>query len=85
MGLSHHWRRPTELPADLFRAAAADVRKLLSSSQVELAGFDAEQTHIDFESAILIQKRVLGFTAHREHPRWCFKIEGGKSTCVCPG
>lgn len=40
MGVTHHWRRPTELPADSFRAAVADVRRLLSAATVEIGGFD---------------------------------------------
>jgi len=40
MGLTHHWRRPTELPGEAFRAAAGDVRQLLAGDETELAGFD---------------------------------------------
>lgn len=40
MGLTHHWRRPTELPTVAFRAAVKDCQKLLSSATIEIAGFD---------------------------------------------
>jgi hypothetical protein len=39
MGLTHSWRRPTELSAEAFRAAVADIRKVLKASNVPLAGF----------------------------------------------
>jgi hypothetical protein len=39
MGLSHHWKRPTELPLAEFQAAAADCKKLFAG-QDGLAGFE---------------------------------------------
>lgn len=40
MGLTHHWKRPTELPIAAFRKAAADCRLLLDAASIDLAGFD---------------------------------------------
>ena len=40
MGLTHYWRRPARLPPDMFRAAVADVRRLLSTAPVHVAGID---------------------------------------------
>lgn len=58
MGLSHHWRRPTELTAGTFRAAAHDVCKLLASSPVELAGFDGTGSPIIGDDRIVINGRT---------------------------
>jgi len=38
MGHTHYWQRPAVLPADRFGAAAADVRRLLPTLNVVLAG-----------------------------------------------
>ena len=40
MGLSHHWQRPTELPAEAFRLAVGDCRVITAEEAPELAGFD---------------------------------------------
>lgn len=40
MGLTHHWRRPTELPSEPFHAAITDCRKVLVATELDLAGFD---------------------------------------------
>lgn len=40
MGWTHSWRRPTELPADRFAAAAADWRRVQDKVCVAIAGFD---------------------------------------------
>jgi hypothetical protein len=40
MGLTHHWRRPTELPVEHFARAVNDFRKIVVTSRVALAGFD---------------------------------------------
>lgn len=46
VGLSHHWRRQTELPLDLFKKAVSDCRILLDNPSVELAGFDGVGTPV---------------------------------------
>jgi hypothetical protein len=57
MGLTHTWRRPTELPATAFNAAVADARKILGQAGIPLAGFDGtgspilESNHIVFNGA----------------------------------
>lgn len=57
MGLTHSWRRPTELPAAAFEAAVADVRKVLEQAGMALGGFDGtgspifESNHIVFNGA----------------------------------
>lgn len=57
MGLTHHWRRPTELPADSFRAAVADVRRLLAATTVELGGFDGTGSPILRDDRIVFNGR----------------------------
>src|SRR4051794_29927973 len=40
MGLTHSWIRPTELPARLFAQAVEDIRTVLASAEVPLAGLE---------------------------------------------
>ena len=58
MGLTHHWQRPTELPAEAFSAAAADCRLLLASTSIELADFDGTGQAILNDERIVFNGRV---------------------------
>ena len=40
MGLTHYWRRPARLSPVKFRAAVAEIRHLLSTVPVDIAGID---------------------------------------------
>jgi hypothetical protein len=40
MGKTHYWTRPTELPAEGFAKAVADVQRVLQASSVPVAGFE---------------------------------------------
>lgn len=40
MGLTHYWRRPSELPADRFAAAVRDVERVVAATGVGVAGFE---------------------------------------------
>ena len=40
MGITHHWKRPVELPPEAFKAAIIDSGRLLSDAEGVLAGFD---------------------------------------------
>lgn len=40
MGLTHYWKRPIKLPANAFRAAAEDCRRLFREAGADLAGFE---------------------------------------------
>ena len=40
MGLTHNWKRPTELPPDAFAKASADFRRVVATIDVPLGGFD---------------------------------------------
>ena len=40
MGLTHYWKRPSELPADAFRAAVDDCRRLFQAAGAQLGGFE---------------------------------------------
>ena len=54
VGWTHYWQRPIELSAKEFAAAATDLRRLLSTIEIPLAGFDGtgsarvEDAHIVF-------------------------------------
>lgn len=57
MGWTHHWSRPTELPAELFAAAVRDWQRIQGATTVPLAGFDGtgepqvDEEHIVFNGA----------------------------------
>lgn len=40
MGITHHWKRPTELANGEFANAILDLRKLIDVAGLEIAGFD---------------------------------------------
>lgn len=40
MGMTHYWARPTEIPANRFATAVADIRKAMEVAGVSLGGFD---------------------------------------------
>jgi hypothetical protein len=42
MGLTHYWRRPVELEATVFKAAVADIKKVLAEFDIPLAGWDGK-------------------------------------------
>lgn len=58
MGQTHHWRRPTELPAEQFRNAVADCRKLLDSAKDKLGGFDGTGSPILRDDRIVFNGRT---------------------------
>jgi hypothetical protein len=56
MGLTHHWKRPTELSHSGFQAAAADCRKIFTDAN-ELAGFDGSGPPILADDRIVFNGR----------------------------
>lgn len=40
MGITHHWKRPTELAEAAFANAILDLRKLIAAADLDIAGFD---------------------------------------------
>ena len=54
MGISHHWKRPTEFSEEEFAAAVNDFRRLVDLAPFELAGFEGigspilSPDHIEF-------------------------------------
>src|SRR5438067_2052884 len=52
MGLTHYWRRPMMLPADLFGKAAGDCRELLSDFNPPLASARFGRETIAFEAGV---------------------------------
>ena len=40
MGVTHHWKRPTELPSKTFQKAIEACAALLDQSDIDLSGYD---------------------------------------------
>ena len=57
MGLTHYWRRPARLSPDKFRAAVVDVRLLLSTAPVGVAGIDGTGAPILHDDQIAFNGR----------------------------
>lgn len=66
MGLTHHWRRPTELPHAQFRDAVADCRRLFDSAAAQLGGFDG------LGDPVLRDDRII---FNGKHPVSCEPLE----------
>ena len=60
MGLTHSWRRPTELRAGAFAAAVEDVARVLAVIGVELAGFEGQGSPI-LQNDVIVFNGVGGF------------------------
>src|SRR5687768_12698708 len=53
MGVTHYWYRPTELPAAAFAAAVEDLRRVLKTVDVPLAGFEGTGERILRDDAVV--------------------------------
>ena len=58
MGLTHYWRRPPRLPTAMFCAAVEDVRRILSTVAIKLAGRDGTGEPILLDSRISFNGRT---------------------------
>lgn len=66
MGLTHHWLRPTELPAAAFKQAAEDCRIVFESVSAELGGFEG------FGEPVLDNDHII---FNGKHPATCEPFE----------
>lgn len=57
MGLTHHWKRPTELSPAAFKAAVFDCRAVFGDLHIELAGFDGTGQPILDEDRLVFNGR----------------------------
>lgn len=71
MGYTHYWRRPEELPADLFAAFAADARKIVAATTVLLTGWHDGDTTI----TPAITDMSVGFNGVGDESHETFLIE----------
>jgi hypothetical protein len=53
MGLTHSWLRPTELSAGGFAAAVRDIRRVLKTADIPLAGFEGRGQPVFLNDAIV--------------------------------
>src|SRR4051812_15261012 len=69
MGLTHSWLRPTELPTDAFAAAVTDIRRVLESSSIPLAGLEGRGAPILVDDGVAFNgagaARCEPFEIHR--------------------
>ncbi len=66
MGLTHHWQRPTELPAAAFKQAVGDCRVVFESVAAELGGFEG------FGEPLLRDDQIV---FNGKHPASCEPFE----------
>jgi len=58
MGLTHHWERPTEFPAEAFAKASADAKIVMKKSGVLLAGFEGGGEPVFTSDAIMFNGKA---------------------------
>lgn len=90
MGVTHYWRRPTELPPETFRAAVIDVHRLFSVEHIEVAGFDGTGSPIVSEDRVILNGRAplacepLEITAIEFDPRGRSEVRSFCKTELLP-